>query len=87
MTAPTLTNDRMIAGRFKRWADARAKLAWIRARWAEGRTVLVCTQMRAIRLSAKHADTIRATRSGLYRLAGKRWECIDYCKLIAEATK
>lgn len=76
-------NSQMIAGRFLRWHKARQKVAWMAARIAEGRTVLITTHLRQVRLTAKHAAMIKATKTGAYVQRGKTWNCIDYCKISA----
>lgn len=78
-----MTNDEMKAGRFLRWHTARTRIAWIKARLAEGRTVYVSTHLRHTPYSAKHTDMFKATRTGAYVQHGKRWDCIDWCKISA----
>lgn len=80
---PLMSNEDMRSGRFLRWHTARRKAAWIAARLAEGLTVYVVTYTKATKLSAKHADSIKATKSGLYMRSGKSWICIDGCALRA----
>ena len=69
----SITNSEMKAGRFAKWAEARRKLAWIKARLAEGRQVCVSTMTNCTKYSAKHADMFSATKSGLYVQHGKHW--------------
>lgn len=76
-----MTNDQMKANRFARWHIARRKVAFIREQLAAGRTIYICTALRATKLSAKHADMVKATKSGAYLQAGKSWVCIDYCAI------
>ena len=78
-----MSNDKMIAGRYASWAAARKKHAWMLARLAEGHTVYIATALRVYSLKAKHAEMLRASRSGLYMQSGKSWVCIDFCGLSA----
>jgi len=70
-------------GTFARWAEARKKLAWISARWAEGRTVYLSTVYRCWKLGPKHAENLKATRSGLLMRSGKSWVTADGCAVRA----
>lgn len=78
-----MTNQEMKAGRFLRWHIARRKIAWISARLSEGRKVYIQTNTRTTVCFAKHADMFKATRSGAYLQRGKKWDCIDFCKISA----
>jgi hypothetical protein len=78
-----MNNEQMKAGRFARWHIARKKIAFIRGHLAAGRTVYIVTMTKATKLSAKHADMVKATKSGAYMQAGKSWVCIDGCKITA----
>lgn len=80
-----LTNSEMKAGRFARWALARRKLAFIRSNIEAGRTVQVANYLHAYRLTSKHVEMVKATKSGLYLQRGKRWDCIDGCSIRAFA--
>jgi predicted RNA-binding protein YlxR (DUF448 family) len=79
-----MTNEQMKEGRFLRFHKARKMIAFIKANLQAGRTVYVCTMTKATGYTAKHVDMFKATKSGAYVQAGKRWNCIDYCNLIAE---
>lgn len=78
-----LTNAQMTANRFARWAKARAKLAKITEAMNAGATITVTTYGRQLRLTAKHADMLKATKTGLYVQRGKAWDCIDGAKIQA----
>lgn len=78
-----LTNAQMTANRFARWAKARAKLAKIQAALSNGATITISTYGRQLRLTAKHADMLKATKTGLYVQRGKAWDCIDGAKIQA----
>jgi hypothetical protein len=78
-----MTNEQMKAGRFAKWHLARRKAKFIADHLAAGRTVYIATSLRITKLSAKHADMIKATKGGLFMQAGKRWDCIDYCQITA----
>lgn len=79
-----LANEKMKAGRFLRWHNAKRKLAWINERFAEGRKVYIKTATRITVCTAKHAEMFRATRTGLYIHRGKNWDCIDFCQISAK---
>lgn len=76
-----MSNDQMIANRFGRWCAARKRIAYIKQQLAAGRTVYLCTSLTTIKCTAKHADMLKATRTGAYVQMGKRWDCIDYCAI------
>lgn len=78
-----LTNQDMTPNRFLRWHKARQRIAWIKARLAEGATVQLTTYTRATRYTAKHAEMFRATKTGALVQRGKRWDCIDGCDVRA----
>lgn len=87
-----LANNEMAENRFHRWAVARKKLAWINARLSEKRTVYISTSLHHTKVTprtaaswAKTGDQLfKATKTGLYIRAGKRWDCIDFCKITAQ---
>ena len=76
-----LSNSQMIAGRFARWAKARALVARIRSQLASGGVVVVATYTRATQFDARHVAMFKAERSGAYMQSGKRWLCIDNCAI------
>lgn len=78
-----ITNEQMKAGRFLRWHTARRKVAFIRNHLSEGRTIYISTATRITKVSAKHADMFKATKSGAYIQRGRNWDCIDFCKISA----
>ena len=69
----------MKAGRFLHWYKARVKVAGIQTHLAAGRTVYICSMTHITKLTAKHANMVKATKSGAWLQRGKRWDCIDYC--------
>lgn len=73
-----LTNDQMKAGRFARWAKARAKVAAIRNALSAGNVVMICTATRAVQYGATHVDMFKATKTGAFVARGKNWDCIDF---------
>lgn len=79
-----VTNQQMTAGRYLRWHKARVKVAWINAKLSDGLNVYICTYTKTTKLSLKHANMVKATKSGAYMQRGKAWDCIDGCKLIAQ---
>ena len=70
---------------------AQAKLDWIHARLAEGRTVYVSTAYVRRRVSRQTLDKWSKSGRPLFKLAGNSlymarglaYDCIDYCKLEA----
>jgi hypothetical protein len=79
-----MTNDQMKAGRFVTWAKARKRLSAIQEAFSAGKSVYVCTQTKATRYTAKHAEMFRATKSGLFVQRGKGWDCLDFTALRME---
>lgn len=78
-----MTNAEMIKNRYLRWHNARAKVAWIKAQLAAGRTVCLTTHTKQTRYAAEHADMFRATKTGTFVQRGTAWDCIDGCKITA----
>jgi hypothetical protein len=62
---------------------ANQKLAFILEHLEAGRTVYISTHLRTWKLARKHADMVKVAGSSLYLQNGKRWDCIDYCRLEA----
>lgn len=56
--------------------EAQAKLDWIKARIAEGRTVYLTTYLRATKIQAKHLPMVRVRGNTLEIQSGKYW--LDY---------
>lgn len=79
-----LTNEQMTPNRFAKWAEARRKIAWVKARLAEGKTVYVRTMTKTTACKAKHAELFFAKKSGAYLKWGNCSVCIDYCNLVAQ---
>ena len=71
---------------------AAAKLEWINNAISSGRTVYVCTMTRSTKVRAKDVAKFDAIGRPLFKISGeslymsfgKRYDCIDGCKLIAE---
>lgn len=78
-----MTNDEMKPGRFLRFHVARAKVRWIEEKLAAGATVQLTTYTHATRFTRKHLGMFKATKTGAYVQHGKRWDCIDGCKIDA----
>lgn len=76
-----LTNAEMKSDRFVRWANARAKVAKIKAHLGSGGVVIVSTMTRAVEYKTKHSEMFKATRTGVYVARGKSWDCIDYSNI------
>jgi hypothetical protein len=77
----SLTNSKMIAGRFLRYARARQRVAWIKAQLTAGRIVQLATYTKATNYDTRHADMFKATKAGAFVRRGKSWDCIDLCEL------
>lgn len=77
----TLNNSQMIAGRFRRYALARKRVAWIKAQLSAGRIVEVRTHTKATRYRQRHADMFKATKAGAFVRRGSEWDCISFCTL------
>jgi hypothetical protein len=62
-------------------------LAWITGSLASGQTVCVSTALRTTKVTPKLAQrfaaagypVFRASEKSLYMVAGRRYDCIDYC--------
>lgn len=78
-----MDNAKMIKGRFLRWHKARKMERWIKARLAEGATVVISSYTKATKLTAKHADMIRSDHVGCYVQRGKSWDDITLCAVKA----
>ena len=74
-----MTNEQMTPRRYLRWQMARRKVAAIKSHLSQGHEVYLCTMTRAIKLTAKNIDMVKATKSGAYVQRGKGWDCIDGC--------
>ena len=90
MTAPTTAHKKAA----EELAWAREKLAWIEERLAEGMTVYVTTRTRATKVTPKAAkrwaadglELFKIDRTGSLIMAhGRRYDCIDYCRISAIA--
>lgn len=68
-----MSNEQMKAKRFLRWHIARKKLAFIREHATAGHTVTLSTSMLRTPIKAKHLDSVKATKNGLYIQRGKSW--------------
>lgn len=62
---------------------ANRKLAFITEHLSAGRSVFISTHLRTWKLTKKHSAMVKATASGLYLQNGKRWDCIDFCRIEA----
>lgn len=78
-----MTNDQMKANRYLTWANARRKLAWVKARLAEGRTVAVTTYTKQTRYKPQHADMFVARKNGLFVQRGKSFVCLNFSHISA----
>ena len=62
---------------------AQAKSDFIKTHLSAGRQIFIQTALRTWKLSRKHADMIKVSGESIYMQNGKRWDCIDYCKISA----
>ena len=65
-------------------SNAQAKLDWIKARIAEGRTVYLSTQMRAYKITAKHLAQLRVRGNALEIQSGAKWLDASYTQISAQ---
>ena len=79
-----ITNSDMTANRFYTWHKARRRVAAIVAHLEAGRTVYISTYTRSIKCTKKHTGMFKAARNGAYIQSGKRWDCIDGCKITVQ---
>ena len=73
-----MDNSTMEANRFYRWAKARHKHRLIVQHLHSGGKVVIATYTHATVYTQQHADIFKATKSGLYVRARKRWDCLDF---------
>ena len=78
-----MTNDEMKPGRYLRWHANRVLVANINSALEAGKMVQLTTYTHAARYTKKHIGMFKATKSGAYVQQGKRWECINGCKVTA----
>lgn len=76
-----LTNAKMVAGRFERWAKARAKVAKVVAVLNAGGTVTIVTATRFTTYDKRHVAMFKAARNGAFVAHGRTWACFDFCEL------
>jgi altronate dehydratase len=63
---------------------AEKKLAWIKDRISEGRTVFLCTCLRATKIQAKHLPLVKVSGNSLMVCHGKRWLDYSFAELKAQ---
>jgi hypothetical protein len=76
-----LTNAEMIENRFARMAKVRRLERKIAEIFAAGGIVQVATYLKYTNYTAKHAANFKFGRFSAYVARGKRWDCIDGCKI------
>lgn len=67
-------------------------LAWMNDSLASGQTVYVSTALRTTKVTPKLAQrfaaagypVFRASEKSLYMVAGRRYDCIDYCRITVQ---
>jgi hypothetical protein len=77
------TNDQMKANRFANWHANRVLVSKINAALEAGKIVQLTTYTHASRYTKKHIGMFKATKSGAYVQRGKKWDCINGCKVTA----
>ena len=80
-----IKNSDMKANRFFVWHSARRRVAAIIAHLEAGRTIYISTYTRSIKCTKAHIGMFKAARNGAYIQNGKRWDCIDGCKINVQA--
>jgi hypothetical protein len=78
-----MTNQEMKPNRFLRWHNARVLVGKINSALENGAIVQLTTYTHATRYTKKHIGMFKACKSGAYVQHGKRWDCIDGCKVTA----
>lgn len=63
--------------------DSVIKLDWITTQLNNDKTVQITSYLKSIVCNKKHINLFKVTKNGLYIQMGKRFECIDYCKITA----
>jgi hypothetical protein len=81
----TLTNAQMTPDRFARWAKYRRLYRLIMAQLDAGNSVIASTYLKHTKISPKHRDMIKATRTGLMIQSGKQWLDYSLCKFTVVA--
>ncbi len=77
-----MTNSQMTENRFKRWADARAKVAAIQAHLRMGGVVMISNHGGGRQYDKiAHAEQFEARKSGAYMRQGRQMVCFDYCSV------
>lgn len=79
-----LKNSQMIAGRFKAFALAKRKLAFIKDKIAEGKVIYLSTYGHHTKVTAKSVELVKASKSGLWVQHGKRWLNYDGAAISAQ---
>jgi hypothetical protein len=78
-----MKNSEMKPGRYLKLHTARQKIAWIKARLAEKRTVQLNSGMSCIKITAKNVEMLKATKRGLHIDSKRGLESIAFHSLRA----
>lgn len=78
-----MTNDQMKPGRYLKLHIARKKVAWTKARIAEGRVVYLTSGISRVKIVAKNVECLKPTKQGLMLQSGKRLESVHHHELRA----
>jgi len=80
-----MNNSQMVANRFLSWQSHKRALAFIVTCANAGRTVYISNALYSIKINAKTCNMVKATKTGLYVLQGKRgWQCVNGSKISAQ---
>lgn len=80
-----IKNSEMKANRYWVWAGARKRVAAIVSHLEAGHTVYISTYTNSLKCTRKHAGMFKAAKNGAFVQMGKRWDCIDGCKITVHA--
>jgi hypothetical protein len=78
-----LPNSKMVAGRFLKRQKYINRYRFIIDNLNAGKTVYVCTTLKATAYTKKHIDFFKLYKNGVYVVSGKRELCIDLCSIKA----
>lgn len=75
-----MDNSQMKAGRILKLQNGKRLYGSIVSHIRAGGAVNICTHLRTVKMTAKHAEMIKIGKSGsVYLQSGKSWNCIDFC--------
>lgn len=77
-----MTNEEMVAGRFFKWANYRKMISSIQATLAADGVIQIVGYGRVIECDKRHAGMFKATKSGAFIQRGKKWDCLNFSKIV-----